>query len=134
MSVCIKMSGVCREKGDIPKARAWLYKGIEVSPDIREPYYEMAKLGYAQQDWPLVYLMVEKALAVTEKTNKDYKDTEAWGHRIYDLGAICCFHLHLYEKSCRYAQAAYDMDRSNERLYKNLESIKKHLMKRDILL
>ena len=51
-----------QNKGDLQQARIWLYRAIAECPRVREPYLQTARLGYLIGDWPLTFLMVEKAL------------------------------------------------------------------------
>lgn len=111
-------------KGDINQAKSWLFKAIAECPRVREPYFEMAKLGYSEENWPLVYLMTEKALKITQRSGSYLVDTRSWGYGLYDLGAICTYRLGLYEKSYEYAQIACNMEPGDARLKNNLELIK----------
>ena len=113
-----------QSKGDMKQARIWLYKAIAECPHVREPYLYMARLGYLLNDWPLVFLMVVKGLAITEKTGSYLLESESWGYELYDLGAISCYRLELYEKSLQYALKACQIEPSNNRLKRNLELIK----------
>lgn len=118
-------------KGDLKQARQWLYKAIAECPRVREPYLQMARLGYMEGDWPLVYLMTEKALNITEKSGSYLFEPESWGYSLYDLGAICTYRLGLYQKSYDYAKTACDMESDNKRLTKNLELIALKLKQND---
>lgn len=110
-------------KGNIKLAKVWLYRAIAECPNVREPYLYMARLGYLQNDWPLVYLMTEKALDIKTKTGSYLVETDAWGYPLYDLGAICCYRLGLLEKSYHYAVTACKMEPGDARLKRNLELI-----------
>ncbi|WFR59113.1 glycosyl transferase family 2 [Anaerocolumna sp. AGMB13025] len=112
-----------QNKGDLKEARVWLYQAIAECPHTREPYLHMARLGYLQNDWPLVHLMTEKALAITEKTGSYLLETDAWGYELYDLAAICCYQLKLYEKAHNYEVMAIKLEPNDIRLKRNLELI-----------
>ena len=112
-----------QNKGDLQQARIWLYRAIAECPRVREPYLQTARLGYLIGDWPLTFLMVEKALAITQKSGSYLLEPESWGYSLFDLGAICTYRLELYQKSYDYAKKACDMEPNNERLTKNLELI-----------
>ena len=116
-------------KGDLREARMWLYKSIAECQSVREPYLQMARLGYVENDWPLVYLMTNEALKITTRTGSYLLELDAWGYSLYDLGAICCYQLGLYEKSYEYAIKACEMEPNDERLRQNLELIKLKLNK-----
>lgn len=110
--------------GENRKARKWLFKAIAECPRVREPYLQMARLGYLEGDWPLVYLMTQRALQVTQRSGSYLVEPDSWNHSLYDLGAICTYRLGLYEKSYEYAKIACQMEPDNERLKNNLELIK----------
>lgn len=112
------------EKGNLQLAKNWLFMSIAECPKIREPYLYMAKIGYGEGDWPLVYLMVNEALKITEKSGSYLLETNSWGSTFYDLGAISTYRLGLYEKSYYFAKKACEIDINNERLKQNLELIK----------
>jgi glycosyltransferase involved in cell wall biosynthesis len=119
-----------QDLGDFMQARLWFYKAIAECPHVREPYLYMARLGYLENDWPLVFLMTEKALEIKEKTGSYLLEPEAWGYELYDLGAICCYWLELYEKSFKYALIACQMKPNDARLRGNLELIELKLNKK----
>jgi hypothetical protein len=112
-----------QSKGDMRQARIWLYRAIAECPHVREPYLYLARLGYLENDWPLVYFATQKALAITEKTGSYLVEPESWGYSLYDLGAICTYRLGLFQKSLEYAETACKMEPENQRLKKNLELI-----------
>jgi tetratricopeptide (TPR) repeat protein len=110
-------------KGDMKEARLWLYRAVAECPRVREPYLGLARLGYQEGDWPLTYLMVEKALAITEKSGSYLMDPESWGYSLYNFGAISAYRLGLYQKSYDYAKTAFALAPYNEQLKTNLELI-----------
>lgn len=114
----------CQAKNDFRQAKQWLFRAIAECPHVREPYLQMARLGYLENDWPLVYLMVEKGLGITQKTGSYLLEPASWGYSFYDLGAISCYRLGLYEKSLAYAQTACEMAPEDARLKNNLELIR----------
>lgn len=111
-------------KGDKISACLCLFKAIAECPLVREPYHQMAMLGYLQNDWPLVYLMVQEALRITIKSGSYLLEPAAWNYSLYDLGAISCYRLGLYKQSYDYAYQACHMQPGDERLKQNLELIK----------
>lgn len=112
-----------QEKGDKSSARSWLFRAIAECPGVREPYLQMATLGYLEADWPLVYLMVTEALKITAQTGSYLLEPQAWGYSFYDYGAISCYRLGLYQKSYEYAQKALEFSPNDPRLKSNLELI-----------
>lgn len=118
-------------KGNFHEARLWLYKAVAECPHVREPYLHMARLGYAQKDWPLVFLMSEKGLAITQKTGSYLLEPDAWGYSLYDLGAIAAYRLGLFQRSYDLAKKALEMAPNDARLNKNLELIAEKLKPAD---
>ena len=121
---CASMRFIARSyqlKGDFAQARNWLYRAIAESPDTREPYHQMAMLGYLQQDWTLVLLMVEQMLLITEEWRAGYLfESDCWGFGPYDLGAIATYWMGLYQRSYEYAERAVELAPGDERLVANL--------------
>lgn len=108
------------KKDNLHQSRIWLYKAIAECPDIREPYLNMAQLGYLDKDWPLVKLMTNEALKINTKTGSYLLDLQSWDYTLYDLAAISNYRLGLYEKSYEYAKKACELLPDNERLKNNL--------------
>ncbi len=117
------IAGSYQAKGDLREARLWLYRAVAECPRVREPYLQLARLGYLEGAWPLVYLMVEKALSITEKSGSYLMEPASWGYSLYNLGAISAYRLGPYKKSQDYAQTALELAPDNEQLKKNLELI-----------
>jgi len=111
------------EKGDYEEATGWLYRAIAEAPYLREAYVEMAKLAYMERDWPTVYHMAEEALLITDRTDSYINEAYAWDATIYDLGAISCYELGMYDRSYEWAKIAVEMSPDDERLRNNLELI-----------
>ncbi|MGB4438725.1 MAG: glycosyltransferase [Sedimentibacter sp.] len=113
-----------RAKNDFRESSNWLYRAIAEAPHLREPYVEMAQLAYEEKDWPRVYHMVEETLKIKERPPTYINEASSWDYTIYDLGALSCYELGLYEKSLDYAKTAAEMAPYNQRLKSNLELIK----------
>lgn len=111
-------------KGDIVQAKAWLFRAIAECPHVREPYLQTAKLGYAQNDWPLVYLMTTEILKITQKTGSYLLEPEAWGFLPDDYAAIACYWLGLYQQAFEHAKKACGVQPGDQRLKQNLDIIK----------
>lgn len=110
-------------KKNTTKAKAWLYKAIAECPGVREPYLKLARLGYAQSDWPLTYAMVKNGLAVAQPSGSYLVETECWRHALYDLGAISAYRLGLLAESRKYAVQALAFEPEDKRLQNNLRLI-----------
>ncbi len=124
-SASMRFISRCYEaKGDPREARRWLYRAVAECPGVREPYLALAKLGYGEADWPLCYAMSAAGLRITEQSGSYLVEPESWGPGLYDLGAIAAYRLGMYGKSRHLAEEACRLSPLNERLQKNLQSIR----------
>lgn len=112
------------ESGNSDQARRWLYRSIAECPTVREPFLYMARLGYAQGDWPLVLFMVEQGLAIERRQESYLLEPEAWQSGLYDYGAIACYRLQHYERALEYAEKALGFSPEDKRLQSNLNMIR----------
>ncbi len=127
-SASMRFIAACYEaKGDMEQAKAWLYRAISECQRVREPYLKMARLGYKQGNWPLVYAMCKKALEITEHTGSYLVEPESWGSSLYDFASIASYRLGLYEQSYEYAKKACELSENDTRLKHNLELIEEKL-------
>ncbi len=111
-------------KGEAEVAKQWLFRAIAECPTVREPYYDMLQLCYRQGDWMLGAQMARQALAITKKSGSYLTEEAAWGAAIYDLGAIACYHIGLYEQAHQYIQTACNISPYDKRLQANLALIR----------
>ena len=113
-----------RAKNDNNTAKGWLYKAIAECSTIREPWLDLARLGYDTKNWPLLYFAAKKGLDIKTSSNSYLVEPDAWGHLLEDLAAIACYWLGFYEKALEHAKRAYEISPDNQRLKQNLEIIK----------
>ena len=99
---------------------SWLLRAAAEAPDRREAWVELAQLYYHRNDWPSCYSAAKRALCIKEKPLEYICDAAAWGSIPNDLAAIAAFRLGMYQEAVDNAQAAVDIDPSDERLKKNL--------------
>jgi glycosyltransferase involved in cell wall biosynthesis len=107
-------------KGDTASAKHWLYRAIAECPRVREPYLDLARLGYKEKDWPLVYLMTGEALKITVKSGSYLVEPQSWGYAPYDLAAISCYYLGMYQQAYELGVKACEENPDDERLRGNL--------------
>lgn len=108
-------------QGETAQAESWLYRAISECSDSREPYHQLAVLGYLKEDWIQVLSMTDKMLKLHDKMRSGYlRETECWGASPYDLDSIAAYWLGLYERSRDSAKKALELDPGNERIAGNL--------------
>lgn len=115
------------EKGDRQEAKNWLFKAAAECLHIREPWLELAKLGYLEQNWPLCLFACESGLQIKNNSNGYLVDPESWGYGFYDLAAIAYYRLGLSKKSLINAEIACQMEPQNTRLAHNRRLIEQAL-------
>ncbi len=131
-SAAMRFIARCYDESDVKaEAKSWLFRSIAECPEIREPYLALARIGYKEQNWPLVYAMIKRALAIAKSTGSYLSESESRGYRLYDLGAISTYHLDLLEDSRRYAIQALNLSPDDERLKKNLSLIENKIIMHD---
>lgn len=113
-----------KAKNDIENAKSWLYRAISETPYLREPYVELAKIAYEQNDFTCVLDMVNNTLKIQERPMSYINEPCCWDYTIYDLGAIACYNLGMLDKALEYAKIAYEMSPNNLRLENNYKIIK----------
>ncbi len=102
------------------EAEYWFTKAIEQAPGRREPFVDLAKLHYQNQNWEKSLEMAEAALAITVKPLEYLCEAEAWGAAPWDYAAIAAYNLGRYSEAQRCAQEAVKIEPDNERLQNNL--------------
>lgn len=113
-----------RAKGDNKAAWQWLFRAAAECPHVREPWVDLARLGYTAKNWELSFFAAEKGLAISERSNSYLVEPASWGYLLSDYAAISSYHLGMYEQSLYHAEAACAIRPDDERLKKNRELIK----------
>jgi hypothetical protein len=57
----------------------------------------------------------------THRTGSYLDDPHCWGFRLFDLGAIACWHLNVMDRAVEWGRKALDLDPGNQRLQNNLD-------------
>lgn len=126
---CASMRWIAKsyyELANVKECYSWYFRAF-AEADMREPYIECAKIAYLLKDWPMVFFVVEEALKIKEKSKTYVNMGYSWDHTPYDLGAIACYRLGMYNKSQKYAQQAVMLKPGDNRLKKNLMLINEKL-------
>lgn len=111
-------------KGDFDKAKLWLLKAISESPKMREPYVEMARIAYLEEDWNMILVMTNLALGIKENSTNHHNEEFAWNETPYDLASLAYYHIGDYEKSLEYVLEALRLSPNDKRLKENSKIIK----------
>ena len=96
-------------------------KAIGIEPTYREPYINLAKVFYADNDYDLAIAYLKAAL---RKSYRHYTWVErdlSWTYEVYDLLCQACFYSGNKKDSILYAAKALSFEPNNERLKQNLD-------------
>lgn len=114
--------------GDNNEARRWLYRAIAEAPYLREPYIDLARLAYDNDNWIEAYHMIEEAFKITTKPETYINEGYCWDYSVYDIGAISAYNIGLIEKSLEYAKQAFKLNPTDQRLKENVEIIEHNMI------
>ncbi|MDR2657038.1 MAG: glycosyl transferase family 2 [Oscillospiraceae bacterium] len=124
--------GRCYENlGQTSAAMEYYWKAIGEAPFLREPYIEMAKMLYRQEDWYGVLFLVDKILKIRTRTASYICEADAWGALPYDIASMAFFHVGNIPMALNMARGAHDRAPSDERISKNIELFDMLIKKQD---
>jgi glycosyltransferase involved in cell wall biosynthesis len=101
----------------------WYFRAISECSHMRDPYIECAKIACALENWEMVFYMVQQALKIEKKSSTYVNMGYCWDYTPYDLEAISCYWLGMYEKSLNCAKKALSFSPNDTRLINNLSII-----------
>ena len=117
----------CHALGRGREAATWFLRSVAEDPGAREPLIELAWLAYVERDWPAVYHWADEALKITHKALTYANESFAWDSTPWDLAALGCYHLGLYERATEFSRGALALNPGDERLQRNHEAYLKRL-------
>lgn len=83
----------CQTLGRDVEARGWAMKAVAEAPLDREPWFELAKVAYLQQNWTLLYAAAMNALSFNDRGKTYISDPEAWGYLLHDYAALGAYRI-----------------------------------------
>lgn len=123
---CASMRFIARAyhaKNDIRNTSRWLHKAIAECSTVREPWLDLARLGYDTQNWPLSLWASENGLAVKTSSKSYLVEPASWGYLLEDYAAIASYQLKFYDKALQHAIRACEIAPDDNRLKNNLTLI-----------
>ena len=99
---------------------AWLLRAAADAPGHREPWVDLARCYYDQENWPACHAAALRALTIVERPLEYLNEADAWGSVPHDLAALSAWHLGRYEMAAEQGQAAVDAAPQDPRLRANL--------------
>lgn len=102
------------------EAEEWFHKAILEAPGRREPYVDLVKHHYKNQQWDKCLEAARGALAIKEKPLEYLCEAESWGAAPWDYAAIAAYNLGMYDEAAEFARNAVEIEPDNERMRNNL--------------
>ena len=120
----------CLERLDrLDEARRQFRLAVAEAPQMRETWVGLSERAYKDKDWPASFAAARAALALNDPFSGQITDPKAWDHTAEDLAAIAAWNLGFHEDSLAHAERALAITPGDERLKRNVESIRKGMAK-----
>lgn len=107
-------------KMETARAEYWFKKAIQEAPGRREPHCDLGNYYYARGEWEKCLASAKEALAITDKPLEYLCEGPAWSWVPYDLAAISCYKLGMFDEAYEYGKKAVEASPSDARLVENL--------------
>jgi glycosyltransferase involved in cell wall biosynthesis len=112
-----------KEINNLPEAEKWYFQASVASPNMREPWCELAMLMYHQHRWEECFAFSMRALKIVHKHLTYTADPSVWGYWAHDLASVSAWQLGLRDIALTQAQLALDLSPEDVRLQSNLRYI-----------
>lgn len=109
------------------EAEKWLLRAVAEDPQRRETWADLALLYHNQKRWMDCYSSALRGMQITAPTLDYMCESNAYGSVLYDLSAVACYNLGLYDKAAEYGAQAVILSPDDERLKNNLVFYKEKL-------
>ena len=121
---CASMRFIARcyqGKGDLKSAEEWCIKACNEMPTEREPWFELTKAYYYQQNWQGVYEAAKTCLAITERPATYICEPSAWGSEPYDYASFAAWQIGQKKEALEFGIKALELNPIDTRLQNNVK-------------
>lgn len=105
------------------KQEEFLLKSILENNQLREPYFEIAKMYFEQNKYLQACIYFEEMLKIHNRELTYISQPECWNELPFDYLSICYYQLKQYKKAVYYAQIALNI-KKDKRIENNLNIFK----------
>ena len=109
------------------EAEMWFKEAIKETPNLREPYMELALLKYEQQDWIEVENYINKVLSINHHDKIYINDPNCYNETPYDLLSLSYFYQGKVNEALKAVKKAIKFNNKDERLKNNLKIIEQYI-------
>ncbi len=106
-------------KGDRAAARNWYMQAVAEAPHLREPYLDLARLLYEEEEWDGVLYFTGCALRITERPKTYICEAASWGSLPHDLRTIAFHRTGRLAQALEEARQALALAPEDDRLRSN---------------
>lgn len=99
----------------------WYTMATLEAPDRREPWVDLARYAYEQQDWLQVIRCAIKAISIKDKPLEYLCEAHAWGSLPHDLLSIAYHAVGRTAEAIIQAEQALGLEPDNERIKNNYQ-------------
>src|SRR5690349_4962814 len=83
-------------------------------PQRREIWLDLAEELHGQADWLNLLWASANVIEKTHRTGSYLDDGNAWGYRLFDLGALASSHLNVLDRAVECGRKALELDPANQ--------------------
>lgn len=114
-------------QGDLEKAWEWYMMAIVEAPYLREPWLDMGRMLYEQEEWDGALYFTGHALQIQERPRSYISEADSWGSLPHDLRCIAFFRTGRLEQALEEAILALKYGPEENRLKENVEALQQLL-------
>jgi tetratricopeptide (TPR) repeat protein len=107
--------------GQSKESQITAMKAILECSYTREPWLELARSAYVNDDWATCYWATSKCLEITQRSSSYINEVESWSWEPYDLAATSAYFLGHYDKAKLYGAEALKFNPTDQRLQQNMQ-------------
>ena len=115
------MARAYEAKGNAYQQERCLLFAAAEAPHLREPWLDLARYGYAHQDWETVLFSCQRALKIYDRPRTYITEAASYGPLPWDLLSLACWNLGLRKRALQAVHEALRLAPEDERLRKNAE-------------
>jgi glycosyltransferase involved in cell wall biosynthesis len=108
-------------KGDLAQGLNWLLRACAEAPGEREPWVELGRTYYQQENFLGCYYAMKSALAITERPMTYICEPSSYGADPYDLAGVSAYYLGLYRESFDLGMQALAFKPTDARIRMNVQ-------------
>lgn len=89
-------------------------------PHTREPWLELARCAYVNEDWPTCFWAMSNCFSIKERSLSYISESDSWGWEPHDLMAVSSHFLGLHDTAKYHGSEAVKLNPRDQRLKENL--------------